>query len=215
MIDARRLHSFRVQLFAVMEKRKKCDFSFFLSIIWNKTRRLHLHPYAHKGKKEKVSFFLFLSICLGRWRVCFHPARRGARVPTHCHPELVVARLCCQHCAERQNARLARRLLLFPKISLRCDFREPCFLSRAVEWVLRGAYRKTNAPTFMPSPFLRGKGDRTYRDPKKYRRTFWEEERQAQRARRQTQCAVCLGALPATRMRVVLSLLHPFQLKQG
>ena len=110
--------------------------------------------------REKVSFFLFLSICLGRWRVCFHPARRGARVPTHCHPELVVARLCCQHFAERQNARLARRLLLFPKISLRCDFREPCFLSRAVEWVLRGAYRKTNAPTFMPSPFLRGKGDR-------------------------------------------------------
>ena len=104
--------------------------------------------------------FPFLSICLGRWRVCFHPARRGARVPTHCHPELVVARLCCQHFAERQNARLARRLLLFPKISLRCDFREPCFLSRAVEWVLRGAYRKTNAPTFMPSPFLRGKGDR-------------------------------------------------------
>ena len=30
-----------------------------------------------------------------------------------------------------QNARLARRLLLFPKISLRCDFREPCLLT---EW---------------------------------------------------------------------------------
>ena len=30
-----------------------------------------------------------------------------------------------------QNARLARRLLLFPKISLRCDFREPCLLP---EW---------------------------------------------------------------------------------
>ena len=58
---------------------------------------------------------------------------------------------------------------------------------------------------FMPSPFLRGKGDRIYRAPKKYRRTFWEEERQTQRARRQTQCAVCLGALPATRMRVVPS----------
>ena len=33
-------------------------------------------------------------------------------------------------------------------------------ISCTVEWVLRGAYRKTNAPTFMPSPFLRGKGDR-------------------------------------------------------
>ena len=42
-----------------------------------------------------------------------------------CHPELVVTRLCCQHFAVWQNARLARRLLLFPKISLRCDFREP------------------------------------------------------------------------------------------
>ena len=48
-----------------------------------------------------------------------------------CHFDLVVARLCCQHFAERQNARLARRLLLFPKISLRCDFREPCLLT---EW---------------------------------------------------------------------------------
>ena len=27
-------------------------------------RRIHLHPYAHKGKKEKASFFLFLRICL-------------------------------------------------------------------------------------------------------------------------------------------------------
>ena len=36
---------------------------------------------------------------------------------------------------------------------------------------------------------------RFYRAPKKYRRTFWEEERQAQRAKRQTKCAVCHGAL--------------------
>ena len=36
---------------------------------------------------------------------------------------------------------------------------------------------------------------RFYRAPKKYRRTFWEEERQALRARRQTKCAVCHGAL--------------------
>ena len=48
---------------------------------------------------------------------------------------------------------------------------------------------------------------RANRAPKKYRRTFWEEERQAQRARRQTQRAVCHGALPATRMRVDLTLL--------
>ena len=48
-----------------------------------------------------------------------------------CHFDLVVTRLCCQHFAIWQNARLARRLLLFPKISLRCDFREPCLLP---EW---------------------------------------------------------------------------------
>ena len=55
---------------------------------------------------------------------------RALRSPP-CHPELVVTRLCCQHFAERQNARLARRLLLFPKISLRCDFREPCFSAQS------------------------------------------------------------------------------------
>ena len=36
---------------------------------------------------------------------------------------------------------------------------------------------------------------RFYRAPKKYRRTFWEEERQAQRARRQAKRTVCHGAL--------------------
>ena len=62
-----------------------------------------------------------------------------------CHPELVVARLCCQHFCRWQNARLARRLLLFPKISLRCDFREPCFMSCGVEWVYF-FIRKTRFP---------------------------------------------------------------------
>ena len=51
--------------------------------------------------------------------------------PLFCHPELVVTRLCCQHFAVWQNARPARRLLLFPKISLRCDFREPCFSAQS------------------------------------------------------------------------------------
>ena len=27
-------------------------------------RRIHLHPYAHKGKEAKASFCLFLSICM-------------------------------------------------------------------------------------------------------------------------------------------------------
>ena len=39
--------------------------------------------------------------------------------------------LFCQHFAEWQNARPARRFLLFPKISLRCDFREPCFFAQS------------------------------------------------------------------------------------
>ena len=94
-----------------------------------------------------------------------------------CHPELVVTRLCCQHFAYWQNARLARRFLLFPKISLRCDFREPCFfraVERVSETILSLSFRPrrakpaawrnlarcvsvTNAFSFMPSPFLRGK----------------------------------------------------------
>ena len=70
---------------------------------------------------------------------------------------------------------------------------------------MRGAYRETSAFSFHAFTLFKGEGARIYRAPKKYRRTFWEEERQTQRARRQTQCAVCLGALPATRMRVVSS----------
>ena len=31
----------------------------FRSTPFIKLRRIHLHPYAHKGKKEKASFFLF------------------------------------------------------------------------------------------------------------------------------------------------------------
>ena len=68
--------------------------------------------------------------------------------PYLCHPELVVTRLCCQHFAKWQNARLARRLLLFPKISLRCDFREPCFMSRAVEWVSENVKCKVKSVEF-------------------------------------------------------------------
>ena len=70
---------------------------------------------------------------------------------------------------------------------------------------MRGAYRETSSFSFHAFTLFKGEGARIYRAPKKYRRTFWEEERQTQRARRQTQCAVCLGALPATRMRVVSS----------
>ena len=97
-----------------------------------------------------------------------HPERSGERevsrevewvsenVNRPCHFDLVVARLCCQHFAEWQNARLARRLLLFPKISLRCDFREPCLLT---EWrnLARKRISKQTPSLFMPSPFLRGK----------------------------------------------------------
>ena len=67
--------------------------------------------------------------------------------PLFCHPELVVTRLCCQHFAVCQNARPARRLLLFPKISLRCDFREPCYNNPPSGEILRGAYQKTSAFT--------------------------------------------------------------------
>ena len=31
----------------------------FRSTPLSKSRRIHLHPYAYKGKKEKASFFLF------------------------------------------------------------------------------------------------------------------------------------------------------------
>ena len=54
-----------------------------------------------------------------------------------CHFDLVVTRLCCQHFAIWQNARPARRLLLFPKISLRCDFREPYNKPRSRTGLLR------------------------------------------------------------------------------
>ena len=56
---------------------------------------------------------------------------------------------------------------------------------------------------------------RANRAPKKYRRTFWEEERQAQRARRQAQRAVCHGALPATRRRGKLRLLRATSADSG
>ena len=97
-----------------------------------------------------------------------HPERSGEREPRAaksngsliknlpCHFDLVVTRLCCQHFAERQNARLARRLLLFPKISLRCDFREPCLLTERRNLARKRIGRQTPSP-FMPSPFLRGK----------------------------------------------------------
>ena len=48
-----------------------------------------------------------------------------------------------------------------------------------------------------------GKVSRAYRAPKKYRRTFWEEEWQALRARRQTKCVRLPWRLAATRMRGV------------
>ena len=43
-----------------------CDFRepcLFLGHAFFYARRIHLHPYAYKGKKKKASFFLFLSIC--------------------------------------------------------------------------------------------------------------------------------------------------------
>ena len=84
-------------------------------------------------------------------------SRTGLLRSLLCHFDLVVTRLCCQHFAVWQNARLARRLLLFPKISLRCDFREPCYNNPPSGEILRGAYQKTHAFPIMPSPFLRGK----------------------------------------------------------
>ena len=72
-------------------------------------------------------------------------------------------------------------------------------VSRAVERVLRVSASVNKL--FLPCSerlTIQGKIPplgRLYRAPKKYRRTFWEEERQAQRAKRQTKCAVCHGAL--------------------
>ena len=68
-----------------------------------------------------------------------------------------------------------------------CHFDRGKKQPRLTEWrnLARKRYGKQTSSFFMPSPFLRGKGDRIYRVPKKYRRTFWEEERQAQQARRQ------------------------------
>ena len=85
--------------------------------------------------------------------------RRGSNANARlCHPELVVARLCCQHFAEWQNARLARRLLLFPKISLHCDFREPCYNSPPSGEILCGAHRETNAVPFHAFTLCKGEG---------------------------------------------------------
>ena len=38
---------------------------------------LQFHPYAHRGKKEKVSFFLFFAFFLKRQEFYFNPARRA------------------------------------------------------------------------------------------------------------------------------------------
>ena len=135
----------------------------FLRIIWNKTPRLHLSCVqlpADRGKRQKRGFacariIFIISAILHSTFYIYHLRRRadvnsvtlsgaasGNREPRSrtgllrsllCHFDLVVTRLCCQHFAVWQNARLARRLLLFPKISLRCDFREPCLIARRVE----------------------------------------------------------------------------------
>ena len=89
------------------------------------------------GKKAKARFCLreYYFYCIRNFTFyILHLSFAQARGCQFCHPELVVTRLCCQHFAYWQNARLARRFLLFPKISLRCDFREPCFF-REVERV--------------------------------------------------------------------------------
>ena len=83
-------------------------------------------------------------------------ARDDRKKTLPCHPELVVTRLCCQHFAERQNARLARRLLLFPKISLRCDFREPCLFSGHTLDKTRGAFTSIQTKSKQKGPALKG-----------------------------------------------------------
>ena len=82
---------------------------------------------------------------------------RALRSPP-CHPELVVTRLCCQHFAEQQNARLARRLLLFPKISLRCDFREPYYHSPPSGVILRVCVSEDKRLPFLAFPLFKGEG---------------------------------------------------------
>ena len=82
------------------------------------------------------------------WSVLDRDDRGDATNTQLCHPELVVTRLCCQHFAKWQNARLAKGLLLFPKISLRCDFREACFMSRAVERVSENIKCKVESVEF-------------------------------------------------------------------
>ena len=58
--------------------------------------------------------------------------RRGSNTNARlCHPELVVARLCCQHFADGKMLDLQGGSSSFPKISLRCDFREPCFSAQS------------------------------------------------------------------------------------
>ena len=58
--------------------------------------------------------------------------RRGSNTSARlCHPELVVARLCCQHFADGKMLDLQGGSSSFPKISLRCDFREPCFSAQS------------------------------------------------------------------------------------
>ena len=122
---------------------------------------------------QKDFFHMFLGglcifPCLPPWGKVSRSDGRGALAFLLCHPELVVTRLCCQHFAYWQNARLARRLLLFPKISLRCDFREPCFSVQSIRLflsfrprraesppsgeILRSAYRETNSfAVFFPA----------------------------------------------------------------
>ena len=82
------------------------------------------------------------------WSVLDRDDRGDATNTRLCHPEFVVTRLCCQHFAKWQNARLAKGLLLFPKISLRCDFREACFMSRAVERVSENVKCKVESVEF-------------------------------------------------------------------
>ena len=58
--------------------------------------------------------------------------RRGSNTNARlCHPELVVARVCCQHFADGKMLDLQGGSSSFPKISLRCDFREPCFSAQS------------------------------------------------------------------------------------
>ena len=125
-----RLHLSCVQLPADRGKRQKRGFAcariiFIISAILHSTFYIY-----HLRRRADVNSVTLSGAASGNREP---RSRTGLLRSLLCHFDLVVTRLCCQHFAVWQNARLARRLLLFPKISLRCDFREPCLIARRVE----------------------------------------------------------------------------------